>query len=991
MAVCPRSFGRKCYRGELQIQICQSSQRLRVPVLGCGLQPRLELSPAELELGPLLPQSHGEEGTVVVDVVHPPGKVVKLGNICIGQTGSLVSLDQDQLSFGAVVRQSYTCRRVVMRNAGNTGLSQAVQYEGLRCFIPGSEALRLTLSGSCVEAPGTRETLTFSCNVREKQSQTILLSNPSSEAWTLKPIVEGKYWKGPECIHLEARFLVVIDMLKPENLESSSVLQGCSYIDVTFLNETTGEYLFHMVTFKVMASGPIGTVEMSTAVRQRVSSTVKVDNPLPVPVTFAINCKVPDGPFLIPAGGTTSISFRNVFPRATAFQYAVKHPAFSVRAPEMLRAKSSTTITVSFTGGPAPVTSRLLVREAEESLTTRQRLASPREMRRPQATQLRDMGEVSHQKFSAVGLDQRLFQPFPSEVVFENYVPRQFYIAALALRNIDRVPRLLNVILGNSPYFELISPSNEDYKVAPGMSSTYRILFRPDEDKDYFDELIIITEREKFFVPIRAIGARASLDFPEQLNFSECPVRFSTQKTLLVRNVGKREACYSITTLSPFSVDPSIGTLGIGEAMEVTVEFHPPKTGVYTSPMIVHYDTGEDVHKSLCGTAVNVNIRLDKSSLTVEKTSVTLSKLSSLVIHNQSAITAHFQWKRFVDQEEEERVTLCSNTVKRYKLALVVDVDGVGREVLSLPENKDAAAVWYSSPEPRGIIQPHSSVEIPFTLEVQVTGKQDTVARVAVFGSRESPLEIHLLSTGEGPVVHVHPSEINFGSIQVLQDASRTLHLSNQSVIPASFSAKMAGADSCWTVGPSQGVIPAKAEVSLAVTANLDDTEQFKDEVVLFIENSRAYVIPVQAVGVGTTIVIDKPFGPELNLAPCFSLDPCCYRFKMTNKGRRTHLLYWTTEGGTTLKQRKRLPRISKSKGKVSSCGPVLKLQPLRTELMPGQTAEVVLKGSCSTPQTDTGRELVQPGDRDERNEASVPALMIRMMSVHMGKCSRDH
>ncbi|XP_065519890.1 hydrocephalus-inducing protein homolog, partial [Lathamus discolor] len=726
--------------------------------------------------------------------------------------------------------------------------------------------------------------------------------------------------------------------------------------------------------------------------------------------------------------------------------------------------------------------------------TTRQRLASPREMRRPRATQLRDMGEVSHQKFSAVGLDQRLFQPFPSEVVFENYVPRQFYIAALALRNIDRVPRLLNVILGNSPYFELISPSNEDYKVAPGMSSTYRILFRPDEDKDYFDELIIITEREKFFVPIRAIGARASLDFPEQLNFSECPVRFSTQKTLLVRNVGKREACYSITTLSPFSVDPSIGTLGVGEAMEVTVEFHPPKTGVYTSPMIVHYDTGEDVHKSLCGTAVNVNIRLDKSSLTVEKTSVTLSKLRSLVIHNQSAISAHFQWKRFVDQEEEERqklsisphlpvsdltlgdplspqkppafprvhfnlifyipgdgsgapsvtsfaqvsdstgpswrkrapgakkpaeftirpctgticakghldiqVTLCSNTVKRYKLALVVDVDGVGREVLSLPvrarcvipplrvlhpaltfgrcslkvpyqqmltlvndsnlpgcywalpqENKDAAAVWYSSPEPRGIIQPQSSVEIPFTLEVQVTGKQDTVARVAVFGSKESPLEIHLLSTGEGPVVHVHPSEINFGSIQVLQDASRTLHLSNQSVIPASFSAKMAGADSCWTVGPSQGVIPAKAEVSLAVTANLDDTEQFKDEVVLFIENSRAYVIPVQAVGVGTTIVIDKPFGPELNLAPCFSLDPCCYRFKMTNKGRRTHLLYWTTEGGTTLKQRKRLPRISKSKGKVSSCGPVLKLQPLRTELMPGQTAEVVLKGSCSTPQ----------------------------------------
>lgn len=46
----------------------------------------------------------------------------------------------------------------------------------------------------------------------------------------------------------------------------------------------------------------------------------------------------------------------------------------------------------------------------------------------------------------------------------------------------------------------------------------------------------------------------------------------------------------------------------------------------------------------------------------------------------------------------------------------------------------------YSSPVPCGIIPPHSSAEVPFTLEAQVLGEQDTVARVAVFGSEESPL-----------------------------------------------------------------------------------------------------------------------------------------------------------------------------------------------------------------------------------------------------------
>ncbi|NXA22511.1 HYDIN protein, partial [Ibidorhyncha struthersii] len=980
-----------------------------------------------------------------------------------------------------------------------------------------------------------------------------------------------------------------------------------------------------------------------------------------------------------------------------------------------------------------------VVREAEESvtltpsaflkemsLTTEQRLASTREMRRPRIIQLLDMSETSHQKFSALDLEQSLFQPFPSEVVFQSYVPCEVYEVPLILRNNDKVPRLVKVVLESSPYFKLISPNNVCRKVAPGMLSTFRILFTPEENKDYFHQLTCITEREKFIVPIRAIGARAILDFPDQLNFSVCPVKYSTQKTLLVRNIGNREARYCISTQSPFSVDPSVGTLGIGAAMQVTVEFHPLKTGDHSRSLVVHYDTGENTHTSLYGAAVDVNIRLDRNSLTVEKTYLTLSNHRSVVIHNQSDIIAHFQWKAFVTQEEEDQrkqrlcrrlrrqeedqtdyflkecmvdptirerlsllsrtfqnqrakvrgdsmlfsddiftiepvegdvwpnssaeinvifkprearvyqqtvycdisgretrlplrikgegmgpwlrfsfdqldigkvfvgsahsyeailfnkgaidaafslvppatalgscftflpkegiilpdelqviqisfsstilgkfteefrfsvngspepvtltvrgcvigptfhfnvpslhfgdvsfgfprtlscrltntslvpmtfnlripgdgsgkpsvtssahmsdnilpscrkgarrhvkpteftitpcrgtirsqgfldiqVTLCSNTLKRYELALVLDVDGVGKEVSALlltarcvvpalqvlnpimtfgqcflkfpyqqmltlvndsnlpgcyrvlpQEHKEDAAVWYSSPVPCGVVPPHSSVEVPLTLEAQVLGEQDTVAHVAVFGSKESPLKIHLVSNGEGPVVYVHPSKINFGSIQVLQDASRTLHLSNQTVIPASFWAEMAGKCSRWRIEPSKGVIPPEAEVSVAVIANLDDTEKFQDEVNLFIENSRSYDIPVRAVGIGTTIVTDKPFAPELNLGPHFSLDPCYYCFKITNKGRRTHQLYWTTEGFAPFRQRDRLPAISNTKGKDSSQSrkpacPVFKLRPLRMELMPGKTMEMMLEGFCSTPQVVKERLL---------------------------------
>ncbi|XP_074663573.1 hydrocephalus-inducing protein homolog [Strix aluco] len=154
-----------------------------------------------------------------------------------------------------------------------------------------------------------------------------------------------------------------------------------------------------------------------------------------------------------------------------------------------------------------------------------------------------------------------------------------------------QVPRLVKVVLETSPYFKLTSPGGVCCKVAPGMCSTFQIQFTPEENKDYFYQLTCITEREKFIVPIRAIGARAILDFPDQLNFSVCPVKYSSQKTLLVRNIGNREARYRISTESPFSVDPSIGTLGIGDATQVTVEFHPLKTGDHSSSLVVRYDT----------------------------------------------------------------------------------------------------------------------------------------------------------------------------------------------------------------------------------------------------------------------------------------------------------------------------------------------------------------------------------------------------------------
>lgn len=61
------------------------------------------------------------------------------------------------------------------------------------------------------------------------------------------------------------------------------------------------------------------------------------------------------------------------------------------------------------------------------------------------------------------------------------------------------------------------------------------------------------------------------------------------------------------------------------------------------------------VFVGLYGAAIDVNIRLDKNSVIMEKTYISLANQRTITIHNRSNIIAHFQWKIFATQEEEDR------------------------------------------------------------------------------------------------------------------------------------------------------------------------------------------------------------------------------------------------------------------------------------------------------------------------------------------------
>jgi hydrocephalus-inducing protein len=75
---------------------------------------------------------------------------------------------------------------------------------------------------------------------------------------------------------------------------------------------------------------------------------------------------------------------------------------------------------------------------------------------------------------------------------------------------------------------------NMSSKVAPGMEISFIIRFSPETKSDFSYDLMIVTEREKFIVPIRAVGCVSMIEFPDKLDFGLVPVKYNAEKPVMM-------------------------------------------------------------------------------------------------------------------------------------------------------------------------------------------------------------------------------------------------------------------------------------------------------------------------------------------------------------------------------------------------------------------------------------------------------------------------
>jgi hydrocephalus-inducing protein len=195
---------------------------------------------------------------------------------------------------------------------------------------------------------------------------------------------------------------------------------------------------------------------------------------------------------------------------------------------------------------------------------------------------------------------------------------------------------------------------NMSSRVAPGMEISYEIKFSPEAKIDYSYDLIIATEREQFIVPIRAIGCKALLEFPDVLDFGRVPVKHETKMPIIISNIGETATKWQIQLPnSCFNANKIEGILEIGQSEQLVFYFLPQEARTYNESLVLSYDNLEAEVK-IRGESFAAEVYLSQTVLTMKDTYVGLSYYDYVELINNSSVPVEFSWRSAKSEKEEK-------------------------------------------------------------------------------------------------------------------------------------------------------------------------------------------------------------------------------------------------------------------------------------------------------------------------------------------------
>ena len=269
---------------------------------------------------------------------------------------------------------------------------------------------------------------------------------------------------------------------------------------------------------------------------------------------------------------------------------------------------------------------------------------------------------------SKIPFGEPLFHATPASVSFDDYEGYQQYTATIALRNKDSVARRVRLDIQSSPdteFFTLSAPrmrgtysnpispeaaqmgeTSSASKIAPGMECVYTLTFNPHQRRRYAIDLVCITERETFCIPVRAAGVLPKVDIPAAISFGDAPVNYPTVRPFLLSNTGTIDTRFSLTASKGFTCQPSDGVLPVGQVTQILCTFNPLTLGAYDGVIECALEDDVVVTAAVRGHATNVDVSFTAPVLKVPPTYIKLTSHASTRLSNNNDIPIKFAFKQ---------------------------------------------------------------------------------------------------------------------------------------------------------------------------------------------------------------------------------------------------------------------------------------------------------------------------------------------------------
>ena len=290
--------------------------------------------------------------------------------------------------------------------------------------------------------------------------------------------------------------------------------------------------------------------------------------------------------------------------------------------------------------------------------------------------------------FQPITSPDNAFSIEPQEVIFKDYQSGSIYQIDLKILNRTQLLTSFKYIPPVTEFFTIksvIYPKKDSSLIAPGMYAKMQILFYAQTMDNFEDEIIIMTEKIAFKVPLRAIRDKPAIILKNPLDCGKCLVGDKIERHFMCKNNGgdahfkfylegtenqdnkniqgiaqeeligalqNNSVSNELLVIPPFTIFPQEFYLYKGMSQNISITFCPIEEGIVEKKLILACDTTK-LQYLLRGEQIKVDIIIKTlDGLDMSKSDVKL--LPEEEENNKNKLQE--EKKTYIDDETEEEI-----------------------------------------------------------------------------------------------------------------------------------------------------------------------------------------------------------------------------------------------------------------------------------------------------------------------------------------------